>query len=212
MAFGLLLGLIGCAVAGVEGISRSIDDDLDRARAKRTGELTYMDSYGRDHLTENGRRVRITVINGQKVIQDIKTDKVYYNLTAIENAKKPKFRKLYRKPLYNGNIIEVTFWSDIKLPEKGMGYPGSIEYVEIFTAWNNEEMRKKFEKNEPFQYKIKFNEEGRKWYNQIIYDRCYKDRYNKYKKEKRNWELTFDEYIKMFNCPTMEEFVKKYNL
>lgn len=212
--FGILLGLIGCTVAGVEGIQRDIEDTQERNKARRNGNLTYYDSYGHEHLTSNGRRVITTTMNGSKdvVIRDLKSDKVYYNLSEIRRVNEPKRTKeLYRR---GSNMFpagfEVLFYCKRKLPEY-VGVCDVDEFVEIYTPWNNEEMDRIFKEKNPSKYTRK-NEEMRQEYNERMYRLRYGDEYDTYKKETREWDMKFEDYIRMKNYPTLEEFIKKYNL
>lgn len=214
MAFGLLLGLIGCAVAGIEGIQRDVEDTQERNKAMRNGNLTYYDSYGHEHLTSNGRRVITTTMNGSKdvVIRDLKSDKVYYNLSEIRRANEPKKKmKLHRRGsarLPHG--FEATFWDREDYPSY-CGIPDGVKFVEIFTPWNNKEMDDIFKEKEPNKYEKK-NDKMRREYNEKFYWFCYGDEYKKYRIETHNWDMKFEDYIKINNYPTLEEFINKYNL
>ena len=211
MAFGLLLGLIGCTVAGIEGIQRDIEDTQERNKARRNGNLTYYDSYGHEHLTSTGRKVITTTMNGSKdvVIRDIKNDKVYYNLSQMRRDKEPKIEKTLcvgRVPSMPAGY-RVTFWDYNKFDNKYLQPPKGIDYVEIFTPWNNKEMLELYTKKRGI-----INEHNRKIWNKYLYDYCYQWKYFYYIEEKNDKHIKFEDFINQNNYPTFEEFVIKYNL
>ena len=231
MAFGLLLGLVGCAIAGKEKISRDVEDDMERKYARLRGDLTYRDSYGREHLVSNNRRVMTTtsVTGNSVVIQDVKTGKTYYNLTDIRNANLKKSMELRdarirkEKEDENGKIIAEAI-------RDGKKYYYINVWDEKKKVWDKEpRLVKTGERGwiestrSPLQY-VEFDvvmlyKEDKKYY----FDRIENVRIRKQGKHLR--EDAYDKYVRlcegkwMYNGNmnkkpemTYEEFIKKYNL
>ena len=213
--FGILLGLIGCTVAGIEGMQRNIEDIQERSKARRNGNLTYLDSYGHEHLTSTGKCVITTTTNDSKdlVIRDLKGDTVYYNLSEIKRNSKPqKKKKLCRNSLPSmPRGYEVTYWEYVEHENDYTSIPRGVDYVKIFTPYNDNEMLEKFETD--ICNKNKINEWYRNMWNKHIYNNMYNDKWILYEKETGDYSIKkLEDFIKKNNYPTFDEFVKKYNL
>lgn len=83
--FGFLWGLFTLGAVGVDKYNRVSQDEENRERARKNGDLTYYGSRGNEYLTENGRWVwtKIDHNTGNEVIADMKTGQIYYNLTEM---------------------------------------------------------------------------------------------------------------------------------
>lgn len=75
----------------------SFDDTRIKNESKNrvisTGRHTYMDSHGREYDVHTDRRVYMTIDNGDKILRDVKTNNVIYNLTNEEKSNRKNNNK-----------------------------------------------------------------------------------------------------------------------
>lgn len=79
--FGILYTLFGLGVSGGNKIKKGIESDRNKERAIKSGDLTY---YGRkgEHLVSNDKLIHHGYNSrGDEVIQDMRSGKVYHNIT-----------------------------------------------------------------------------------------------------------------------------------
>ena len=56
-----------------------------KSRAINNGKHTYMDSHGQEYDVRTGKRIYMTVNNGNKVLRDAQSNSIVYNITNEEN-------------------------------------------------------------------------------------------------------------------------------
>lgn len=94
----VLLGVSGKIGGSIKGL---FHDAKESEKAKNTFNRTYFDNKGKDRYVKNGRWVHITVINGDRVLEDVENKQIYLNYSEeIRNKNRTEARKVAIK---NGN-------------------------------------------------------------------------------------------------------------
>lgn len=116
--FGILYTLFGLGASGGNKIKEGIEDEKNRNIAKKNGRLTYYGKGG-ERLTSNGKLISYSSINypnGDNVIRDMHTGKIYINLS--ENKRQEimdKAKKEGRTVVNKGSCsYDNPFYEDFK--------------------------------------------------------------------------------------------------
>lgn len=103
--FGILYLLATSVASGVNKFRDNIDNERAREDAKRRGDITY---YGKNGLTllSNDRSVRRKYINGDDVLTDLHSGKVYKNFSEEQRQKKERDAETRGNTVINVNYDE----------------------------------------------------------------------------------------------------------
>ena len=90
--FSIFHGLFTLFAIGADNVITSNQNVENKARAKANGNLTYYGAKGNEYLVENDRWVstKTDLSTGHTVIADMKTSKIYYDLTAQKEKEEVK--------------------------------------------------------------------------------------------------------------------------
>lgn len=115
--FGIFYLLFDGVMSSINGIDKEYQTSKNRMDAKNSGNLTYFGSRGGEYLVENGRQIMRTIrsYDNHEIIKDMKTGKVYYDLTKIKKEREIDKLKKEGKTVYYPKIDEkkrVNYWHD----------------------------------------------------------------------------------------------------
>lgn len=113
--FGIFYLMFDGIMSTINGIDRDYQNSKNRIEAKNLGDLTYFGSRGGEYLVENGRQVMRTIrsYDNHEIIKDMRTGKVYYDLTKIKKERKIEELKKEGKTIYYPEKEEkkqVHYW------------------------------------------------------------------------------------------------------
>ena len=125
--FSIFHGLFTMFALGMDKYDRTSQDMKNKIMAKENGLLTYRGSRGNEYLVENDRWVSTKRNNkGEDVIVDMKTGKIYYNLTKMKKRKKGE------RLLKEGKTVRFKMYNEDNRPYYGK-YKIPYSLVDIHT-------------------------------------------------------------------------------
>lgn len=125
--FSIFHGLFTVAAIEIDRHNRNVQTRDNKRRAKKMGALTYYGARGNEYLVENDRWVSTKKnYKGEDVIADMKTGRVYYNLTEIKKKKERKER------LLKGKTVRSTVPGE-HINNRYGKYKQSWSYIDIET-------------------------------------------------------------------------------
>ena len=110
--FGIFYLMFDGIMSTINGIDRDYQNSKNRIEAKNLGDLTYFGSRGGEYLVENGRQVMRTIrsYDNHEIIKDMRTGKVYYDLTIIKKKRDIEECKKRGETIYHDIYDRIPKW------------------------------------------------------------------------------------------------------